>query len=279
MMFSSAVRNSVIVISLTVALVAATAAFAVAPALAQSTDPVQICTDNGGVWENDSCSGLGTGIVCQVFEDLNLPLPEDCEGSTEEPVDSCPTVPGIQSEEDPCPSQAELDCTNGGGTWNSETETCTPADNGGGDDEGGGDTGGGSENTDNAPHGGGSIGGGGGSGGQVLGASTDEVCSTPLITSYLGEGKQNDFAEVVKLQLFLNTQLGLTVPVTGIFGSETKAAAEQFQIKYASEVLAPWVPFGLASATTPTGYVYKTTKRMINKIHCASLDIPMPQLP
>ncbi len=252
------------------------------PALssAQVGTPESVCEDAGGVWNGATCENLNAeGIACFVFTELNLPLPERCEDS-EEPVDACTneqTDPGVQ-ENGPC--NADDVCPNDAGIQLSEEE-CTPADNG----EGGGNenenNGGNTENNGggSSPSGGGGLSGGGSMGGLVLGASTDEVCADPLITSYMGLGKNNDLAEVVKLQIFLNKELGLTLPITGVFGSDTNAAVEQFQIKYASEVLAPWIPFGLMSDKTPTGYVYKTTKRMINKIHCAALDIPMPQLP
>ena len=149
------------------------------------------------------------------------------------------------------------------------------------EDEGGDDTIPPADNNNSSSS---SSGGGGGkpriagSGGEVLGTTT-VACDTPLLTTYLGVGKANDLVETVKLQLFLSTELGLENLVTGAFDPATHAAVEQFQLKYAEEVLAPWVPFGLASAETPTGYVYKTTQRMINNIHCEALEIPMPQLP
>jgi len=281
MMFFTALGNSglkkvvgtFVVLALMVSLVPA-------PSSAQAIDPAAVCEANNGEWDGTTCNGLAEHIICIVFSQLNLPLPEVCGGGgEEEPTDYCSTVVGVQDEEDPCPSQEELDCTNGGGTWNSETEICTPAGNGGGNEGeegngGGSDNGGGSTTS-----GGGLTGGGGGSGGQVLGVSTDDVCSTPLITSYLRFGKQNDFAQMVLLQVFLRKELGSSLLINGVFDVDTKAAVDQFQVKYAGEVLLPWVPFGLLSSSTPTSYVYKTTKRMINKIHCASLDIPMPQLP
>jgi len=114
-------------------------------------------------------------------------------------------------------------------------------------------------------------------GGEVLGTTT--LACDPLLMTYLGMGKGNSADEVLKLQTFLNEELGLELATTSIFDEATKAAVEQFQLKYADQVLAPWLPFGLASTETPTGYVYKTTQRMINMISCATLEIPMPQLP
>lgn len=125
---------------------------------------------------------------------------------------------------------------------------------------------------------------GGGSGeGQVLGASTSTVTTSTSCTEYLLSdlrmGRANPVDEVKKLQLFLNEEMGSGLPVTGFFGPLTFNAVSSFQLKYASEILSPWVPYGLPSASTPTGYVYKTTRHKINEIKCATLNIPLPQLP
>lgn len=134
--------------------------------------------------------------------------------------------------------------------------------------------------------------------GQVLGASTSaplpaavfapQASSSdyqlppgcaPLITHYLHVGRANDESDMRALQSFLNTNLGLSLPVTGFFDQATFNAVEAFQLKYAEDVLAPWVPFGLPSSRTPTGYVYKTTSWKINSLACASLEAPFPTLP
>lgn len=115
------------------------------------------------------------------------------------------------------------------------------------------------------------------SGGEVLGTST--VSCGPLISSYMRIGRRNDVDEVKKLQTFLNQVLGTKLPVTGFFGSLTDKAVRDFQIKYNTEVLTPWVAYGLPSANTSTGYVYKTTQRMINNLYCESLKLPVPSLP
>jgi hypothetical protein len=116
------------------------------------------------------------------------------------------------------------------------------------------------------------------SGGQVLGASTEASLScSPLLSTYLRQGMRSD--EVKKLQEFLNKELGLSIPVTGYFGPQTHEAVKAFQLKYADQVLKPWVPFGLQTDKTPTGYVYKTTQRMVNMLSCSALDLPQPQLP
>ena len=73
--------------------------------------------------------------------------------------------------------------------------------------------------------------------------------------------------------------MGENLPVTGFYGPLTYAAVERFQIKYWEEILLPWVPFGLSTEKTPTGYVYKTTRRWINMINCEDLDLEIPELP
>ncbi len=104
--------------------------------------------------------------------------------------------------------------------------------------------------------------------GIVAGASTS--CE-PLLTQYLHIGWNNDSGEVTKLQTFLNSHLGLTLPVTGFFGPMTFSAVEAFQTMYGSDVLSPWIgraDSGITGPTTPTGFVYQTTRWQINNIWC-----------
>lgn len=110
--------------------------------------------------------------------------------------------------------------------------------------------------------------------GEVLGA----VC-VPLLTSYLREGRANPEDEVRKLQGFLAKHLGITLAMTGVFDHKTTESVDAFQLRYASDVLAPWVSFGLRDERTPTGYVYKTTLWKINEIACPERVAPKPQLP
>lgn len=106
-----------------------------------------------------------------------------------------------------------------------------------------------------------------GGGGEVLGATT---CG-PLLTKYLHKDWNNDPAEVTKLQEFLNSHLGLSLPVSGFFGNETFEAVKQFQTQYWQDVLKPWFgrpDSGIANEGTPTGFVYQTTRWQINNIWC-----------
>lgn len=114
-------------------------------------------------------------------------------------------------------------------------------------------------------------------GGEVLGASTG-LCD-PLITTPLRRDFNNPLDQVVKLQHFLNVFNNAGLTTDGIFDLRTESAVNAFQVRYWEEILLPWVPFGLPTPTTPTGYVYKTTPRKINMLSCPSLNLPMPQLP
>jgi peptidoglycan hydrolase-like protein with peptidoglycan-binding domain len=111
--------------------------------------------------------------------------------------------------------------------------------------------------------------------GKVLGAT---MCNTIYLNDYLFFGRKNNPEQVKLLQSFLNEHLGLTLPVDGVYGKTTRDAVKAFQVKYLDEVLIPWKPFGLKSEKG-TGNVYKTTKRKINLIKCADLNLPIPQLP
>jgi hypothetical protein len=96
-------------------------------------------------------------------------------------------------------------------------------------------------------------------------------CS-PLLTAYLRMGRHNDPAQVMLLQAFLNSNLGVNMPVNGIFDGVTDAFVRQFQDKYASEILSPW------HLNHNTGIVWLTTRKLINKLNCATVDEVLPPL-
>ena len=92
-------------------------------------------------------------------------------------------------------------------------------------------------------------------------------------------GYANDKSEVMKLQAFLNEELGASLPITGFFGPLTEAQVERLQLKYADDILAPWVSAGLhASKGIPTGIVYLSTLWKINALRCSSLGEAFPAL-
>jgi hypothetical protein len=95
----------------------------------------------------------------------------------------------------------------------------------------------------------------------VLGVSTD-ICE-PYLTTTIRPNKENDTAEVLKLQTFLRDLEGHTnLEITGVYDNATQQAVAEFQKKYQDEVLRPW---GLP---LPTMVVYYTTRKMVNEIHC-----------
>jgi hypothetical protein len=117
--------------------------------------------------------------------------------------------------------------------------------------------------------------------GSVLGASTETV--TPitapvceLFKSSMRKGMNNDRNEVIKLQKFLNEELDTNLPLTGFFGSLTEKAVKNFQMKYRSIILDPWVNAGTMKKATATGYFFKTTQYAANKILCPDEVLEAP---
>ncbi len=96
---------------------------------------------------------------------------------------------------------------------------------------------------------------------MVLGESV-EMCERLLYT-YIHPNRQNDSAEVIKLQTFLRDLEGhFDLEVTGVYDQATQQAVDEFQEKYRDKVLRPW---GLP---LPTRFVYYTTQKMVNEIYC-----------
>lgn len=121
--------------------------------------------------------------------------------------------------------------------------------------------------------GGGGGGGGGGSGstGLVLGAATTSAPLSPPIpqalcdrylTAFIRFNFKNDTEQVKRLQMVLRDVEGAPVNVNGAYDAATLAAVHAFQMKYASDILAPW------GARAPTGFVYLTTRKKINELYC-----------
>jgi hypothetical protein len=111
--------------------------------------------------------------------------------------------------------------------------------------------------------------------GEVLGASTTTapVCVSPFVNvkKAIRPYRAHDTTLITALQNFLNGQLGLNVPTTGYFGTETANALKKYQTLYKDEVLTPW---GLS---TPTGIMYVTTTVHINNKICPELNMKYKQ--
>ncbi|HEY4507012.1 MAG TPA: peptidoglycan-binding protein [Candidatus Paceibacterota bacterium] len=205
-----------------------------------------------------------------------MPLPTLPVSPTPTPTPSESPAPTPTSSDTPTPTPSESP-TPTPTPSESATPTPTPNENSNNSGNGGGNIG----NFINGPLAnnnqvaGASTGGSNDNGGQVLGDST---CGEYL-SEYIFFGRANNTNEVKKLQQFLNEQEGANLPITGFYGVLTRAAIKTFQLKYWQEILAPWVPFGLANDHTPTGNVGKTTKWKVNQIACPSLNAPFPQIP
>lgn len=130
------------------------------------------------------------------------------------------------------------------------------------------------------PSGGGGGGGGNGpivgslgGGGQVLGISTSTpfgaACEKYLFKFIKYGSKTNDPEQVKRLQYVLGTLEGYNVPQNGVFDKATYDAVHAFQTKYGDKVLTPW---GL---THSTGYVYLTTRKMVNEVYCKGASFPL----
>jgi hypothetical protein len=183
--------------------------------------------------------------ICNTYErvggqtDVEFPTPQECFG--EEPEED----PGNEDDnEDPEEEPTEEDT-------DQETDT------GGGSSSGGGGTG----------SGGGSSSGGGGGGNSISGAtgvSSVEIAECePYLHEFIRFGEQNNPLEVLKLQQFLRDEEGFqNVLATGTYDQTTLVAVNAFQNRYAGEILGPW---GIGQET---GYVYLTTRKKINELHC-----------
>ena len=242
----------------------------------------EVCVDAGDHWIDGEC--IADSIICDVFGQLGIPMPDQCE---EEPTDEevCEAQDGMVWNGEECVEDGEdgeecefgcdgceVDCGEGedtqdennapapkksGGHINAVCEDMVDNDNDGLYDANDPGCENKSDSSEVDPV-----------GGDVAGAS----CSA-VLSDYLGiRGKENNPQAVKMVQTFLNKELGLTLEVNGVYDAATIEAVKAFQEKYSSEVLGPW---GISDAT---GIVFKTTQRMINKISCPGLDIPMPEL-
>ena len=233
--------------------------------LIDATDPG--CHSDGNASNTSSYDASDTS-------EANAAVPAQCADGIDNDGDSL-----IDLVDPGCSGADDNDETNTPGGGGNPTPQCSdgvdndgdgnidfPADSG---CDGAGDD---SENSEQANNNGGSSGGrsGGGGGGsrrvatplppgEVLGT---EVCEEYLL-EYIKFGAQNNANEVLKLQRFLRDLNGFgNLQETGVYDAATLEAVHEFQKMYAAQILTPW------GATQSTGYVYLTTKKTINEIHC-----------
>lgn len=100
--------------------------------------------------------------------------------------------------------------------------------------------------------------------GEVLGATDTPQQCNEYLQGYIRPNAINNQEEVIKLQKFLRDLGGFpNLAVTGSYDEATIAAIRTFQSTYNSSILAPW------GISQPTGYVYYTTRKVINEIYCS----------
>ncbi len=84
----------------------------------------------------------------------------------------------------------------------------------------------------------------------------------PLLSRSIEFGAKN--IDVTTLQAFLIADdINIPAGVTGYYGAQTRAAVNDFQIKYSAQIL---LPQGLSR---PSGAVRSGTLAQINALHCA----------
>jgi len=104
--------------------------------------------------------------------------------------------------------------------------------------------------------------------GDVLGATDSVEQCTEYLQGYVRPGAVNNAAEVTRLQEFLRDLGGFpALTVTGFYDEASIAAVRSFQSSYRSTILAPW------GISEPTGYVYFTTRKVINEVRCSFTEL------
>ena len=99
-------------------------------------------------------------------------------------------------------------------------------------------------------------------------AVSAHICA-PYLTTYIKTGRNNDPAEVLKLQHFLQKYDAPDLALTSVYDAQTRAAVMQFQTTYLEDVMGPW------NTKIPSGYVFKTTLKKINELYCGHISAPI----
>ena len=222
-------------------------------------DPCDIapCEDDDG--------SMAEEINCEIYHQLmaaGSPIPQDFDASGCDDDDNGGgggggNTPAACDDDSDYDGDGKTDMEDPGCTDANDTDETDPTTGGGG----GGSTDGGSSGGGGG--GGGSSSSGGGGGGTVLGTSAGGGGSSCYyLTKFIKPGAENDFEQVVRLQSFLKVFEGANVDVNGTYDAASIAAVHAFQVKYATDILAPW------DINHSTGYVYLTTRKKINEVYC-----------
>lgn len=90
----------------------------------------------------------------------------------------------------------------------------------------------------------------------------EPVICDDILSKAISLWGNNNQEEVEKLETFLNESEWESLDVDGRYGQDDFDAVKRFQVKHRSEILDPW------DISNPTWYVYTTTIKKINEIHC-----------
>jgi uncharacterized repeat protein (TIGR01451 family) len=207
-----------------------------------------------GIWSiGDLANGASASLT------LVAKVQSGTEGQT---ITNTAVASSTQVDNNPSNNTSTVGTTiNGGSTGGGCTSNCGGGGNGCSSNCGGGGG--------NGPIVGSIPTGGGGNGPIVVTppATTTTVVgnggSCYYLYDYLHTGWNNNPVEVKKLQVFLKDLEGYPVVVTGVYDAQTVTYLDQFQVKYASDILIPW-----DGTSNPSGFTYILTKKKVNEIYC-----------
>jgi hypothetical protein len=215
---------------------------------------------------------FSTSSVRGLFELPDLPsagsIIDETKGTVCDVEDNVGDVTGVAFPTPDCDGGGSSSSSSSGGSSSSSSSGGSSSSSGGGDEDTSSSSGGGSSSGNSSgggsSSGSSSSGGGGGSSKKTTtgGSVATDQC-VPYLYEYIRFGANNNAVEVLKLQQFLNNEEGFgNVLFTGVYDEATRSAVDTFQLRYANDILGPW------GVPQPTGYVYYTTLKKINELHC-----------
>ncbi len=93
-------------------------------------------------------------------------------------------------------------------------------------------------------------------------ADPEPIVCDDILSKAISLWGNNNEGEVRRLETFLNESEWESLDVDGRYGQDDFDAVKRFQVKHRAEILDPW------DISNPTGYVFTTTIKKINEIHC-----------
>lgn len=101
-----------------------------------------------------------------------------------------------------------------------------------------------------------------------------KVC--PYFVGYAKYGsKDNNPVLVMKIQEFLNDEMGSNLTVDGVYGRSTEKVVKEFQAKYYKQIIEPWIPVTGLTDANDSGWFFKTTNAWANTLRgCPMMIVP-----